>query len=261
MILAIDIGNSNITLGGFVADELRFFARLSTDRMKTEDEFAIRILETLLLHGVERGAITGVIAASVVPPLNTAVRKAVKFLFGREPVQVGPGIKTGIGIQCDIPSSVGADLIAASVSTHRIYGGPALIVDIGTATKMTVINHKGAFIGTSIIPGVLMGANALAEGTAQLPGISLEVPGSVIAKNTVDCMRSGVLFGNASLIDGMIDRINEEFGEDLRVYATGALASMITPLCRHRITVDEHLVLKGLNILYKINSPQMQNKN
>lgn len=253
MILTVDIGNTNITLGGFEEDELRFVSRISTDLSKTEDEYAIRILEALSLYEIDKADITGVIVASVVPPLNLAIKKAVGFVFKKEPVFVGPGIKSGIGIQCDMPSSVGADLIAAAVAAHYIYGSPSLIIDIGTATKMTVVNAKGAFIGTSIVPGVLMGLNALAEETAQLPRISLEVPSAVIAKNTADCMRSGVLYGNASLVDGMIDRINEEFGEKLRVYATGGMASTVIPLCKHDICLDEHLVLKGLNILYQKN--------
>lgn len=255
MILTVDIGNTNIMLGGFVSDELRFVSRISTDPRKTEDEFAVRIRESLTLHEIRREEITGVIVASVVPPLNAAMKRAIQLVFKIEPIFVGPGIKSGIGIQCDMPSSVGADLIAASVAAYSIYGGPALIIDIGTATKMTVVNRKGAFIGTSIIPGVLMGLNALSEGTAQLPKISLEVPHTVIAKNTADCMRSGVLFGSASLIDGMIDRINEEFGEELSVYATGGMAKTVIPLCKHDICIDEYLVLKGLNILYQKNKP------
>lgn len=253
MILTVDIGNTNIMLGGFEADEIRFVSRISTQGPKTEDEFSIRILECLKLYGVDKRIVEGVIVSSVVPPLNEAVRCASRFIFDRDPLFVGPGIKSGIGIQCDMPSSVGADLIAASVATHQIYGGPALIIDLGTATKMTVINEKGAFIGTSIIPGVQMGLNALSEGTAQLPKISLEIPSSVIAKNTADCMRSGVLFGNAALLDGMIERIVEEYGKELKVYATGGLAELIIPLCKHPAFIDEYLVLKGLNLLYQKN--------
>ena len=253
MILAIDIGNTDITLGGFEAEELRFVSRLFADCKRTDDEYAVGILNALGLYGIGREEIDGVIIASVVPALNGVLKNAVKFLFEKDALLVGPGIKSGIGIRCDIPSSVGADLIAASVAAHYIYGSPALIVDIGTATKMTVVDKNGAFIGTSIIPGVVMGINALANETAQLPQVSLEVPSSVIAKNTADCMRSGVIFGNACLIDGMIDRINEEQKEELKVVATGAMASLIIPLCKHNITTDEHLVLKGLNILYRKN--------
>lgn len=255
MILTLDVGNSNITLGAFEEDKLYFVARFSTDSAKTEDEFAIKFLQLLSLHNTERASISGIIVASVVPPLNDSIKKAVRTVFGTDALFVGPGIKSGIGILCDMPSSVGADIIAASVAVHNIYGSPSLIIDMGTATKMTVLNHKGAFIGTSIIPGVIMGLSALSERTAQLPRISLELPHSIIAKNTADCMRSGVLYGNAAMVDGMIDRINEEFGEKLTVYATGGMASTVIPLCRHNIITDEHLVLRGLNILYRKNRP------
>ena len=256
MILAIDIGNTVITLGGFESDELTFVAQFSTDQAKTKDEFALRFLEALSLYGIGKGTVEGVVVASVVPPLNDAVRNAVSFVFGKDAIFVGPGTKSGIGIQCDIPSSVGADIIAACVATCGIYGAPAIVIDMGSATIMTVINEKGAFVGTSIMPGVLMGLAALADHTAQLPYVSLDLPKNVIEKNTADCMRSGALYGNAAMIDGMIDRINEQFGKKLDVYATGAMADKVIPLCRHSITVDEHLVLKGLNIIYKKNCPK-----
>lgn len=253
MILAIDLGNTNIDIGGFDENELKFVTRLSTETKKTEDEFAVSVLSCLSLYGIDKSDVSGVIVSSVVPPLNPVIKNAVLFLFKTEPIFVGPGIKSGIGIRCDTPSSVGADIISAAVAAHYIYGSPSLIIDMGTATKMTVVNRNGEFIGTSIIPGVLMGLNALAETTAQLPKISLDSPKSVIAKNTTDCMRSGVIYGNASMIDGMIERINEEFGEELSVYATGGLATSIIPYCKKKINIDEHLVLKGLSILYKKN--------
>ena len=253
MILTIDVGNTSINLGGFIGDEIVFVSRMATDVNKTEDEYAALILNLLELHGKSKEEISGVIVSSVVPPLNFVLKKSVCFLFCIEPIFVGPGIKSGIGIQCDAPSSVGADLIAAAVAAHYTYGSPALIIDVGTATKMTLVNKNGAFAGASIIPGVLMGLNALSEATAQLPQISIEAPKTVIAKNTTDCMRSGVIFGNASMIDGMIDRINEEFGEELTVYATGGFASTIIPYCKKKIILDENLILKGLNILYQKN--------
>ncbi len=253
MILTVDAGNSNITLGGFEGDSLRFVSRISTNPACTGDELAVKLLGALALNKVNARDIDGVMAASVVPQLNAAVKEAVHTAFSKRPLFVGPGIKSGIGIRCEVPSSVGADIIAAAAAAYFLYGGPCLIVDAGTATKMTVVNGEGAFIGTSIIPGVLMGLSALSDGTAQLPKISLEVPPSVIGKNTVDCMRSGVLFGNAALIDGMIDRINEEYGEPLKVCATGGMASVLVPLCRRQMLLDEHLVLKGLNILYHKN--------
>ena len=254
MILAIDIGNSNIMLGGFNSDEPAFVACISTDIAKTADEYASKILSVLSLHGIGRPEIEGCIVSSVVPPLNAVIKKAIEFLYKVEPKFVGPGIKTGINIHCDTPSSVGSDLICASVAANNIYGAPSLIVDMGTATKMTVVNAKGAFIGVSIIPGVMMGLNALANETAQLPKVSLEAPSAVIGKNTVDCIKSGVIFGHASLIDGMIDRINAEMGEELPVYATGGFASLIIPHCKHEIKLDEQLVLKGLNVLYRKNN-------
>ena len=167
---------------------------------------------------------------------------------------MGPGIKTGISIRCDNPSSVGADLICTSVAAHFIYGSPALIIDMGTATKMTVVDKNGAFIGASIMPGVMMGLSALADKTAQLPKVSLDTPGSVIAKNTADCMKSGIIYGNASMIDGMIERVKSEMKDDLSVYITGGSAPLIFPYCKSKMTLDVNLALKGLNIIYKRNS-------
>lgn len=254
MLLAVDIGNSEIALGGFEKDSLVFVARIATDPKATDDEYTVKIDTLLRLHGIARAQVGGAIVSSVVPQLNHTLKASLRFLFGIEPLVVGPGIKTGLAIRCDNPSSVGADLICACVAAQSLYGGPCLIVDIGTATKMMVVNDKGAFIGVSIIPGVRMGLNALAAGTAQLPNIDLGAPSRIIAKNTSDCMRSGVVFGHACMIDGMIERINEEIGEKLPVYATGGLAGVILPHCRHTITLDERLVLKGLNLIYQKNN-------
>ena len=253
MILAIDIGNTSIALGGFIANELKFVVRLSTDVTKTEDEYASKILNILNLHGVNRENVEGAIISSVVPPLNTIMKSAIQLAYGVEPLMVCPGIKTGIGILCDSPSSVGADLICSCVAANMLYSAPSLIIDIGTATKMIVTNKNGAFIGVSIIPGVMMGLKALANGTAQLPQVGLEAPATVVGKNTVDCMKSGIIFGHASMIDGMIDRINAEVGENLPVIVTGGYAKVIAPHCNHEMVIDEYLVLKGLNIIYNKN--------
>lgn len=253
MVLAVDIGNTNIVLGGFFDEEIGFVARIATDASKTEDEYATIIKSILSLHQVDKTNVKGAIISSVVPPLNPVIKKAIKFVYGVDALMVGPGIKTGINIHCDNPSTVGADLICACVASHHIYESPSLIVDMGTATKMMVMDKSGTFIGVSIIPGVNIALKALSNNTAQLPQISLEAPKSVIGKNTADCMRSGVVFGNASMIDGMIDRFNEEMGENLKVIATGGLCSTIVCHCKHDITIDENLVLKGLNILYNKN--------
>ena len=253
MILTVDIGNSNINFGLFEGEKIKFVARIATDTAKTEYEYAGAISNALAIYNVDKAEIRGAIISSVVPPLNNAMKCAVKLLYGVDALLVGPGIKTGINIHCDNPSSVGADIICACVAAHYLYGSPSLIVDMGTATKMMVMNDKGAFIGVSIIPGVLVSLDALAKRTAQLPMVSLEAPKCVVGKNTSDCMRSGIVFGNASMIDGMIERICDEIGSDLPVYATGGLASVITPHCKHKITYDEYLVLKGLNIIYSKN--------
>ncbi len=253
MILAIDIGNTSIALGGFVDNELKFVVRLSTDVTKTEDEYASKILNILSLHGVERENVEGAIISSVVPPLNAIMKSAIMLAYGVEPLMVCPGIKTGIGILCDSPSSVGADLICSCVAANTLYSAPALIIDIGTATKMIVTNKNGAFIGVSIIPGVMMGLKALANGTAQLPQVGLEAPATVVGKNTVDCMKSGIIFGHASMMDGMIERINAEVGENLPVIVTGGYAKVIVSHCNHEMVIDEYLVLKGLNIIYNKN--------
>ena len=254
MVLAVDIGNTNIVLGGFVEDKLSFVARIATNANKTEDEYATKIKSILALHEVDRKELKGAIISSVVPPLTRVMSDAVKMVYGIEPLLVGPGIKTGINIHCDDPSTVGADLICACVAANSVYGSPSLVIDMGTATKMMVIDKSGTFIGVSIIPGVNIALKALASGTAQLPQISLEAPKSVIGKNTADCMRSGAVFGNASMIDGMIDRFNDEMGYELKAVATGGLSKTIIKHCKHEIAHDADLVLKGLNILYKKNS-------
>lgn len=253
MLLAIDIGNTNIVLGGFDGDKLSFMARIATNPSKTEDEYATKIKSVLSLHGIDGTALCGGIISSVVPPLTTVMKKAIKRAYGIECMTVAPGVKTGINLQCDSPATVGSDLICGCVAAHHIYGSPSLIVDMGTATKILLVDKNGAFCGCSIIPGVNISLKALASGTAQLPQIGLEAPRSVIGKNTVDCMRSGIVFGHAAMIDGMIERYIEELGYEPKVYATGGLAPAIIPHCKHEITYDDHLVLKGLNIIYNKN--------
>ncbi|MBR3932619.1 MAG: type III pantothenate kinase [Clostridia bacterium] len=254
MVLTVDIGNTNIVLGGFVDDKLTFVARIATNANKTEDEYATKIRSILALHQVEKTEVRGAIVSSVVPPLTRVMADALKMVYGITPLLVGPGIKTGINIHCDDPSTVGADLICACVAANTIYGNPCLVIDMGTATKMMLIDNTGTFVGVSIIPGVNIALKALTSGTAQLPQISLEAPKSVIGKNTADCMRSGAVFGNASMIDGMIDRFATETGYDLKLVATGGLSKTIIKHCNHNITLDDDLVLKGLNILYKKNN-------
>ena len=254
MILTIDIGNTNIVLGGFLDEKLQFVARVATHATLTEDEYAAKLLSILNIHGVSKDEIKGAIISSVVPPLNSIMKKAVQFVCGKTPMLVGPGVKTGINIHCDDPSSVGADLICCCVAANTLYGSPCIIVDMGTATKILYVNEKSTFEGASIIPGVLMGLKALSSGTAQLPQVGLEAPESVIGKNTVDCMRGGVVFGNAAMLDGMLNRYIEEIGTEIPVIATGGMAQVIVPHCKHKITMAEDLLLKGLYLIYQKNS-------
>lgn len=250
MILAIDIGNTTLSLGGFEDGRATFVAHLSTDVRRTSDEYAAAMQSALALHGVDRATVTGAMLSSVVPPLTAVVREAVSFLFGVQALVVGPGIKTGINIRCDVPSSVGADLICAAVAAHATYGSPAIVIDLGTATKLLLLRENGTLSGAAIAPGVQMGLDALAEGTAQLPKVSPEAPASPAPKNTADCMRAGVILGHAAMLDGMIERLRAEAGEELPVYATGGLAPLILPHCRQAITLDGQLVLRGLYLLY-----------
>lgn len=253
MIIAIDVGNTNIVLGGFSDDKLMFAARIATNVSQTEDEYAAKIRSVLKSYDVSCENVTDAVISSVVPPLTTVIKRAVNIIYDITPIEVAPGIKTGINIKCDNPATVGADLICACVATHHIYGSPSLIIDMGTATKIMAMDKNGAFFGASICPGVNIGLNALSSGTAQLPQIDLEAPKSVIGKNTVDCMKSGIVFGNASMLDGLIDRYFEEMGEEVPVYATGGLSRFIIPYCRHKIISDENLVINGLYIIYKKN--------
>ena len=253
MLLTVDIGNTNIVLGGFVDDKLEFVSRISTNARKTDAEYATKIKSILTLNGIEKAQIDGAIISSVVPPLNSVMKDAVKMVYGIDAVMIGPGIKTGINLPVDNPAQVGADLICACVAAYNLFKSPILIIDMGTATKMMVVDEKGTFCGVSIIPGVEISAKALSGGTAQLPQISLDAPDRVICRNTVDCMRSGVIFGSACMIDGMIEKIFKEFGCEMQIVATGGLAKKIVPHCTHRISHDKDLVLEGLNIIYKKN--------
>lgn len=253
MILAIDIGNSNIVLGCIEEDQILFEARMATDSIKTADQYCAELKNMLALFHVEPDQIEGAIVSSVVPPVSNAICKAVSRLTGKDPMVVGPGLKTGLNIRIDNPAQAGSDLIVAAVAATAEYGCPLIIIDMGTATTITVIDKKGSFIGGSIHPGVKLSLKALTQGTAQLPGISLEEPKKAIGTNTVDSMRSGILFGAAAMLDGMIDRMERELGYSTRIIATGGLASAIVPLCSREMIIDDHLLLKGLLRIYRRN--------
>lgn len=253
MILAIDIGNSNIVLGCLEGEEIRFEARMATDSIKTSDQYCAEMKAMLALFEVEPRMVEGSIVSSVVPPVSNAITQAVCRLIGKEPLVVGPGLKTGLNIRIDNPAQAGSDLIVAAVAATAEYGAPLIIIDMGTATTITAIDRQGSFIGGSIYPGVKLSLKALTQGTAQLPGISLEEPKKAIGTNTIDSMRSGLLFGTAAMLDGMIERMEKELGCTARVIATGGLSRYIVPLCKRDMTIDEHLLLKGLLRIYRRN--------
>ncbi len=195
----------------------------------------------------------GTILSSVVPPLNATISSAVKKIFGFRPKLVGSGMKTGLNIIMDNPKTVGSDMIVDAVAASKEYPLPAIIIDMGTATTMSVLDQKGNYTGGVILPGLRVSLDSLSSKTAQLPSISLDIPQKVIGKNTIDCMRSGIMYGNAGMIDGIIERMEEELGEKATVIATGGLSRFVVPLCRHTIIYDEALLMKGLWILYEKN--------
>ena len=253
MILAIDIGNSNIVLGCMQGKQILKEARMATDLLKTSDQYCAELKSMLDLLEIDIKGIEGAIISSVVPPVLNSFKTAIIKLTGITPLVVGPGIKTGLNILLDNPALAGGDLIVAAVAALEQYQPPLLIVDMGTATTITAIDSRGNFLGGSIFPGVKISAEALSGKTAQLPAISLEVPEKVIGRNTVDCMRSGLMTGTAAMLDGMFQRMEEELGVSATVVATGGIAKFIIPLCRREVIYDKDLLLRGLAILYENN--------
>lgn len=253
MILAIDIGNTHIVVGGITDGKVDFMARLSTNRIKTEDEYGVEIMNILKLYNVDRRKIEGGIISSVVPGVLSCIKQAIKMVIGSEPLVVGPGIKTGLNILMDNPAAVGSDRIVSAVAALDEFKPPIIIVDMGTATTMDVIDKNKNYIGGAIMPGVEISLQALASRTAQLPAIGLEKPKKAIGKNTIDCMKSGVVFGTAGMIDGCVERIKEELGEDCTVIITGGLGKNFAEVCRGDYIYNEELLLKGLYIIYSKN--------
>ncbi|RGY97245.1 type III pantothenate kinase [Clostridium sp. AM58-1XD] len=253
MILAIDMGNTNIVVGGIDDKKTYFVERVTTDHRKTDLEYAVTIKNILEIHDISSGMIDGAIISSVVPPLNSTLTSAVKKITGKAPFLVGSGMKTGLNIIMDNPKATGSDMIVDAVAAIREYPAPLIIIDMGTATTMSVVDKSGNYIGGVILPGVRVSLDSLSGKTAQLPFISLEIPSKVIGKNTIECMRAGIMYGNAAMLDGIIDRMEEELESKATVIATGGLAKFITPLCRHTIIYDDALLLKGLLILYEKN--------
>ena len=252
MLLTVDIGNTNLTIGAYSGEELKFVARLATDRSRTEDQYAIELKSIFDLHGYAFDQFSAI--SSVVPELTGAVAHAAKRITGNDPVVLGPGVKTGINILADDPSQAGADLVAASVAAANLYELPCFVIDLGTATKINVIDENGAFCGCAIAPGVGISLEALSARTSQLPAISLSTPKKAIGTNSIDCMQSGVVFGTAAMLDGLCDRMERELGKKVKSFvATGGLSGEIIKSCNHQMIYDPELILKGLRIIYEKN--------
>ena len=253
MLLAIDIGNTNIVIGCIRNDAILYKARIATDYSKTSDQYAVEIKNILDIFGVSKDDVSDCIISSVVPPVFNSVKTGVIKLIRKQPMVVGVGLKTGLNIQVEVPSQVGSDRIVIAVAALAEYKAPLILMDLGTATTIEVIEPENVYVGGVIIPGVKTSLDALTSKAAQLPGISLDQPKKVIGKNTVDCIRSGMSYGTAAMIDGIIDRMEAELGHSATLIATGGMAQFIAPLCKHSIILEKDLLLKGLNIIYKKN--------
>ena len=253
MLLAIDIGNTNLVIGCMEDDQILFKARIATDRLRTSDQYGVEIKNMMEAYGVQVSQIDDCIISSVVPPVFNSVRTGVIKIIGKQPMVVGPGLKTGLNIHVDVPSQVGSDRIVIAVAALAEYKAPLILIDLGTATTIEVVEPDNVYLGGLIFPGVRVSLDALTSRTSQLPGISLDRPKQGIGKNTVDCMRSGMMYGTAAMLDGLVDRIEEELGHSSTIIATGGMAQFITPLCKHPMILEKNLLLKGLNILYKKN--------
>ncbi|MBR4622566.1 MAG: type III pantothenate kinase [Ruminococcus sp.] len=254
MLLAIDIGNTNIVFGCFDGEEILFRERAATSHRSTDLEYANIMLAALKLHDIDAKEITGAAISSVVPSVTAIMKKAVEKLADVKVMVVGPGIKTGLSILIDNPAQLGSDLVVGAVASMNEYPLPLIVIDLGTATTFSVINEKKDFIGGIIMTGMAVSSDALTNKTAQLPRIAFEAPKKVIGTNTVDSMKSGIMFGTASTIDGMIERIEAELGQRCTVIATGGLAGTVIPLCKRDIILDDDLLLKGLLFIYNKNN-------
>ena len=253
MILTVDVGNSNIVISSVEGEKIVFEGRIRTDATKTSDEYCMDIKALLDINGIDYKAIEGSIIASVVPQVLNSIQTAIKKLIGKQSLVVGPGLKTGLNIKIENPAQTGADLVVGCVAALREHKPPIIVVDMGTATTMVVLDETGALIGGCICPGVKISMDALTGRTALLPGLQLDQPKKAIGRNTIECMRSGIMMGNACMLDGMVERMEAELGQKTTVIATGGIAKFITPLCKTPMIYDKDLIIKGLAALYRDN--------
>lgn len=253
MLLVIDAGNTNITIGAYEGEELKFTSRLATDHSATRDRIAVDLSSIFKLNGLDPKQCSGAIISSVVPEITDSLKAAVEKVTGQTPLAIGPGLRTGLNIRTDNPAEVGADLVAGAVAAKHKYPLPAIIVDLGTATKVIALDKDGAFLGCSIAPGVEISLNALSSGASQLINIALRTPDHAIGTNTIDSMTSGLIYGTIDMLDGMCDRFAEEIEEPVQtIVATGGLGR-IAAGCRHDMVMDQDLILDGLKLIYQKN--------
>lgn len=254
VLLVVDIGNTNITLGVFDGDERKMIARMATDKTKTADQYAVELINVLSIYKIGLEDLDGCIVSSVVPPLTNAFKKACELIKVKKTLFVGPGVKTGLDIKIDNPAQLGADLVVGAVAAIKKYPMPCIILDLGTATTISVLDKNGAFLGGPICAGIGISLEALTSRTSQLPGISIETPKSVIGKNSIDSMKAGLVIGSACMVDGLIERIESELGEKATVVATGGLASEVVKNCKREIIINDNLLLDGLKEIYEKNT-------
>ena len=253
MIFAVDAGNTHISIGCIEGQCIKNVARIETNTRKTEYEYAA-IMDSIIRRFLKKGGkLDGSVLSSVVPNLTPVLCASIELSTGLRPIKVGSGIKTGLDIGIDDPGQLGADLVCAAVAALNIYRPPIIIIDLGTATTMTAIDKNSRFLGGAILPGVNISAESLASETSQLPRVSIIAPKRCISTNTVECIQSGLVFGQAAAIDGIIDRMEEELGYKAQLLATGGLSSVIIPNCRHKIDIEPDLLLKGLAIIWEKN--------
>lgn len=254
MLLAVDIGNTNITLGAYEGTLLKFTARLATEAGRTDDQYAVDIKNLLLLYNLVPEDVEDAVISSVVPGVGKSVCNAISKLCHIVPLVLGPGVKTGLNIKIDNPAQLGADLVAGAVGAIDSYNLPCVIIDMGTATTISVVDRNSVFLGGVIAAGVRLTLKALAENTAQLTSIPIEAPKGVIGANTVECMQSGLVYGTAAMLDGLLEQIERELGEVPTIVATGGLSRDIICHCKRNIIYDENLLLEGLRVIYEKNS-------
>lgn len=253
MILAIDVGNTNIVLGCIDEGRIINSIRIRTEKNATFTEYAMQLKGILSFEGIETSALSGAIISSVVPQLTAVISEAIQRVAGIDCVVVGSGMKTGMNIRIDDPGTLAGDIVVGGVAALEYYGVPVIVLDMGTATTLVVIDGNKNYLGGAIMPGVNLSYSALSSGASLLPYISISAPKKCIATNTIDSMRSGAVFGTAAMLDGMIDRMERELGEKCKIVATGGIASDVIPYCSHEIIYDDELLLKGLWYLYNKN--------